>query len=144
MYTNSKIPCIIAEQPDEMKNSNKYSYIKEVTETELLAFWGFIMQELGQNLVYAAIMSYNRMLFINSMITFDDHECRSYHWKLTSSQQSGLYSKCSISPVQRPCRLAILMPSTRHYIQHVVVSPSKGTIKTNQPSTGLIFGVSGA
>ena len=33
------------------------------------------------HLVYAAIMSYNRMLFINSMITFDDHECRSYRWK---------------------------------------------------------------
>ena len=41
MYTNGKIHRVIAELPDEMKNNDKYSHIKEVTETELLAFFGF-------------------------------------------------------------------------------------------------------
>ena len=85
MYTNGKIHRVIAEMTDEMKNNDKYSHIKVVTETELLAFLGFYYATglLGQNLVhlkqlyskyghlvYAAIMSYNRMLFINSMMKF--------------------------------------------------------------------------
>ena len=54
MYTNGKIHCVIAELPDEMKNNDKYTDIKEVTETELLAFFGFYYARslLGQNLVH--------------------------------------------------------------------------------------------
>ena len=96
-HTNNKIESKLENLPDEIKQNNKYSYIKTVTKNELLAFFGFFYARglLKQNLqetqrlfnsqighpIFAATMSYNRYCFLRSMIVFDDAASRSERWK---------------------------------------------------------------
>ena len=92
-HTNNKIESKLENLPDEIKQNNKYSYIKTVTKNKLLAFFGFFYATglLKQNLqetrrlfnsqightIFAATMSYNRYCFLRSMIVFDDAAGRS-------------------------------------------------------------------
>ena len=45
-HTNNKIESKLENLPDEIKQKNKYSYIKTVTKNELLAFFGFFTLEV--------------------------------------------------------------------------------------------------
>ena len=96
-HTNNKKESKLENLPDEIKQNNKYSYIKTMTKNELLAFFGFFYARglLKQNLqetqrlfnsqighpIFAATMSYNRYCFLRSTIVFDDAASRSERWK---------------------------------------------------------------
>ena len=96
-HTNNKIESNLENLPGEIKQNNKYSYIKTVTKNELLAFYGIFYARalLKQNLqetqrlfnsqigpaIFAATMSYNGYCFSRSKIVFDDATIRSERWK---------------------------------------------------------------
>ena len=74
--------------PEEVRSNDKYTYIGEVTNEELFAFFGISYARglLEQNFlklrrlfsvvvghpIFSASMSFNRLVFIKAMISFDD------------------------------------------------------------------------
>ena len=86
--TNKKIMALIEQLPEEVRSNDKYTYLREVTKEELLAFFGISYARglLGQNFlklrrlfsvdvghpIFSASMSFNRLVFIKAMISFDD------------------------------------------------------------------------
>ena len=86
--TNKKIMALIEQLPEEVRSNDKYTYLREVTKEELLAFFGISYARglLGQNFlklrqlfsadvghpILSASMSFNRLVFIKAMIFFDD------------------------------------------------------------------------
>ena len=45
-YTNKKIMALIEQLPEEVRSNDKYTYLREVTKEELLAFWYLICKGL--------------------------------------------------------------------------------------------------
>ena len=86
--TNKKIMALIEQLPEEVRSNDKCTYLREVTKEELLAFFGISYARglLGQNFlklrrlfsvdvghpIFSASMSFNRLVSINTMISFDD------------------------------------------------------------------------
>ena len=86
--TNKKIMVLIEQLPEEVHSNDKYTYLRKVRKEELLAFFGISYARglLGQNFVkltrlfrvdvahpiFSASMSFNRLVFIKAMISFDD------------------------------------------------------------------------
>ena len=86
--TNKKIMALVEQLPEEIRSNNKYTYLRKVTKEELLAFFGISYARglLGQNFlklrrlfsvdvghpIFSASMSFNRLVFIKAMISFDD------------------------------------------------------------------------
>ena len=86
--TNKKIMASIEQLPEEVRSNNKYTYLREVTKEELLAFFGISYARglYGQNFlklrqlssvdvghpIFSANMSLNRLVFIKAMIFFND------------------------------------------------------------------------
>ena len=87
-YTNKKIMALIEQLPEEVRSNDKYTYLREVTKEELLTFFdiSYAKSLLGQNFlklrrffsvdvdhpIFSASMSFNRLVFIKAMISFDD------------------------------------------------------------------------
>ena len=90
--TNKKIMALIEQLPEEVRSNDKYKSLREVTKEELLAFFGISYARglLGQNFlklrqlisvdvghpIFSARMSFNRLVFIKAMISFDDANTR--------------------------------------------------------------------
>ena len=90
--TNKKVMVLIEQLPDEIRSNDKYTYFREVTEQELLAIFGISYARglLRQNFltlrrlfsvdvghpIFSASMSFNRLVFIKAMISFDDANAR--------------------------------------------------------------------
>ena len=95
--TNKKIMALIEQLPEEVHSNDKYTYLREVTKEELLAFFGISYARglLGQNFlklrrlfsvdvghpIFSASMSFNRLVFIKAMISFDDANTRQERWR---------------------------------------------------------------
>ena len=95
--TNKKIMASIEQLPKEVRSNDKYTYLREVTKTELLAFFGvsYAWALLGQNFrklrrlssvdvghpIFSASMSFNRLVFIKVMISFDDANTQQERWR---------------------------------------------------------------
>ena len=87
-YTNKKIMALIEQLPEEVRSNDKYTYLREVTKEELLTFFdiSYARGLLGQNFlklrrlfgvdvdhpIFSASMSFNRLVFMKAMISFDD------------------------------------------------------------------------
>ena len=96
-YTNKKIMALIEQLPEEVRSNDKYTYLREVTKEELLAFFGISYARglLGQNFlklrrlfrvnvghpIFSESMSFNRLVFIKAMISFDDANTRQETWQ---------------------------------------------------------------
>ena len=99
--TNKKIMTLIEQLPEEVHSNDKYRYLMEVTKEELLAFFGILCTRslLGQNFlrlrrfftvdvghpIFSASMSFNRLVFIKAMISFDDANTRQERWRTDRS-----------------------------------------------------------
>ena len=86
--TNKKIMALIEQLSEEVTSKDKYTYLREVTKEELLGFFGISYARglLGENFlklrrlfivdighpIFSASMSFNRLVFIEAMISFDD------------------------------------------------------------------------
>ena len=93
LYTNNRISDIKSELPDEILQNDEYSCINNITESELLGFSyarGFLGQIQLQakkfsneisHPIFSATTSYNCMLFIKAVLTFDVPETRQERWK---------------------------------------------------------------
>ena len=95
--TNKKIMALIEQLPEEVRSNDKYKSLREVTKEELLAFFGISYARglLGQNFlklrrlfsvdvghpIFSASMSFNRLVFIKAMISFDDANTRQETWQ---------------------------------------------------------------
>ena len=95
--TNKRIDLYLEKLPDEIKESNKYSYLKRTNLIEVRAFIGlmYIRGLLGQNSlsakilfanetghpIFGATMSKDRFVFLTAHISFDDEETRNDRWK---------------------------------------------------------------
>ena len=95
--TNKKIMALIEQLPEEVRSNDKYTHLREVTKEELLAFFGISYARglLGQNFlklrrlfsvdvghpIFSASMSFNRLVFIKAMISFDDANTRQERWR---------------------------------------------------------------
>ena len=95
--TNKKIMALIEQLPEEVRSNDKCTYLREVTKEELLAFFGISYARglLGQNFlklrrlfsvdvghpIFSASMSFNRLVFIKAMISFDDANTRQEPWQ---------------------------------------------------------------
>ena len=95
--TNKKIMALIEQLPEEVRSNDKCTYLREVTKEELLAFFGISYARglLGQNFlklrrlfsvdvghpIFSASMSFNRLVFIKAMISFDDANTRQERWR---------------------------------------------------------------
>ena len=95
--TNKKIMALIEQLPEEVRSNDKYKSLREVTKEELLAFFGvsYARGLLGQNFlklrqlisvdvghpIFSASMSFNRLVFIKAMISFDDANTRQKRWR---------------------------------------------------------------
>ena len=82
----------VKENPDRKKKKDKCTYHREVTKEELLAFFGILYARglLGQNflklrrcfsavvghLIFSASTSFNSLVFIKAIISFDDANTR--------------------------------------------------------------------
>ena len=94
--TNKKIMALIEQLPEEVSSNDKYTYLREVTKEELLAFFGisYAWPLLGQNFwklrrlssvdfghpIFSASMSLNRLVFIK-VISFDDANTQQERWR---------------------------------------------------------------
>ena len=83
--------------PEEVRSNDKYTYIGEVTNEELFAFFGISYARglLEQNFlklrrlfsvvvghpIFSASMSFNRLVFIKAMISFDCANARQEQWQ---------------------------------------------------------------
>ena len=90
--TNKKIMALIEQLLEKARSNDSYTYLREVTTEELLAFFSisYVRGLLGQNFlklrrlfsvdvghpIFSAIMSFNRLVFIKAMISFDDANTR--------------------------------------------------------------------
>ena len=90
--TNKKIMALIKQLPEEVRSNDTCTYHREVTKEELLAFFGFLYARglLGQNflklrrcfsavvghLIFSASTSFNSLVFIKAIISFDDANTR--------------------------------------------------------------------
>ena len=79
---------LIKQLPEEVRSNDKYTYLREVTKEELLAFFdiSYARGLLGQNFLklrqlfsvddghptFSASMSFSRLVFMKTMISFDD------------------------------------------------------------------------
>ena len=88
---------LIEQLPEEVRSNDKCTYLREVTKEELLAFFGISYARglLGQNFlklrrlfsvdvghpIFSASMSFNRLVFIKAMISFDDANTRQERWR---------------------------------------------------------------
>ena len=88
---------LIEQLPEEVRSDDKYKSLREVTKEELLAFFGISYARglLGQNFlklrrlfsvdvghpIFSASMSFNRLVFIKAMISFDDANTRQERWR---------------------------------------------------------------
>ena len=95
--TNKKIHALIEQLPEEVRSNDKQTYLREVTKEELLVFFGISYARglLGQNFlklrrifsvdvghpIFSASMSFNRLVFIKAMISFDDANTRQERWR---------------------------------------------------------------
>ena len=95
--TNKKIMALIEQLPEEVRSNDKYKSLREVTKEELLAFFGISYARglLGQNFlklrrlfsvdvghpIFSASMSFNRLVFMKAMISFDDANTRQEQWR---------------------------------------------------------------
>ena len=95
--TNKKMMALIEQLPEEVHGNDKYTYLKEVTEDEIFAFFGISYARglLGQNFlklrrlfsvdvghpIFSASMSFNRFVFIKALIFFDDANTRQERWR---------------------------------------------------------------
>ena len=86
--TNKKIMPLIEQLPDEGRSNDKYTYLRELTKEELLAFFGISYARglLGQNVpklrrsfsvdvghpIFSASMNFNCLVFIKAMMSVDD------------------------------------------------------------------------
>ena len=91
--TNKKVMALIEKLPEEVRRNDKYTYLREVTKEEHLAFFGISYARgfLGQKFLklrrlfsvgvghpmFSASMSFNHLVFIKAMISFDDPNTRS-------------------------------------------------------------------
>ena len=85
LNTNKKIMAFIEQFPDEVRCINKHKYLREVKKEELLVFFGTSHATglFGKNFlklrqlfsvdnghpIYSASMSFNHLVFINTMIS---------------------------------------------------------------------------
>ena len=90
--TNKKIMALIEQLPEEVHSNDKYTYLREVRKEELLAFFGISYARglLEQNFlkmrrpfcvdvghpIFSASISFNRLVFIKAMLSFDDANTR--------------------------------------------------------------------
>ena len=97
--SNKKIMALIKKLPEEVRSNNKYTKLREVTKEELLALFGISYAKglLGQNFLklkqlfnvdvvhpsFSASLSFNHLVFIKAMISFDDANKR-------QGEQTGL------------------------------------------------------
>ena len=95
--TNKKIMALIEQLPEEVRSDDKYKSLREVTKEELLAFFGISYARglLGQNFlklrrlfsvdvghpIFSASMSFNRLVFIKAMISFDGANTQQERWR---------------------------------------------------------------
>ena len=99
LYTSNKISNIRSDLPYENLQNDKYSYINIVAESKLLFFFSFMYARglLGQTQLQTKnsspmrsvnqyleqqLVTYNNMLFIEVMLTFDDPETKQERWKM--------------------------------------------------------------
>ena len=74
---------LVEHLPEEVRGIDKYTYLREVIKEELLAFfgisascnflklWGLFSVDVGHP-IFSASMSFNRLVSIKAMISFDD------------------------------------------------------------------------
>ena len=90
--TNKTTMTLIEQLPEKVRSNDKYTYLRAVTKEKLVAFLGisYVRGLLGQNFlklrrlfsvdvghpIFSAIMSFNRLVFIKAMISFDDANTR--------------------------------------------------------------------
>ena len=95
--TNKKIMASIEQLPKEVRSNDKYTYLREVTKAELLAFFGisYARDLHGQNFlklrrlssvdvghpIFSASISLNRLVFIKAIIFFDDANTQQERWR---------------------------------------------------------------
>ena len=107
--TNKKIMALIEQLPEEVRCNDKWTYLRELTKEELLSFFGISYARglLGQNFlklrrlfsvdvghpIFSASMSFNRLVFINTMISFDDANSRLIKPNMHTRQARGGLSK---------------------------------------------------
>ena len=96
-HTNKKIDSLLPTLPADFKKYFKYSFVKEVSETELKAFIGIFLyrglyklntmgiQKLSSDSygppMFSAVMSCNRFAFILHNLFFDDESTHAERWK---------------------------------------------------------------
>ena len=87
----------IEQLPEEVRSNDKYTYLREVTKAELLAFFGISYARglHGQNFlklrrlssvdvghpIFSASISLNRLVFIKAIIFFDDANTQQERWR---------------------------------------------------------------
>ena len=90
--TNKKIMALIEQPPKEVRSNDKYTFLSEVRKEELLTFFGisYAKRLLEQNFLkmrrpfcvdvghpmFSASISFNRLVFIKAMLSFDDANTR--------------------------------------------------------------------
>ena len=90
--TNKKIMALIEQLPEEVRSNDKYTYLTEVRKEELLTFFGISYAKglLEQNFLkmrrpfcvdvghpmFSASISFNCLVFIKAMLSFDDANTR--------------------------------------------------------------------
>uniref|UniRef100_UPI00358EC232 uncharacterized protein n=1 Tax=Myxine glutinosa TaxID=7769 RepID=UPI00358EC232 len=95
--TNKKINKYLSNLTPEVRNSDKNSYLREASATEIRALLGMLYYRgmLGQNLldvkwlfgdrvghlVFGATMSKNRFKFLLTKLSFDDKDTRPERWR---------------------------------------------------------------
>ena len=146
--TNKKIMGLIEQLPEEVRSNNKYTYLREVTKEEFLAFFGILYARdlLGQKFlelrrlfsvdvahpIFSAGMRLNRLVFIKVMISFDDANTQQERWRANNLLHLEKYLRSSTKVALKTCLQMIILPQAKHYIQQEVVYHSRHTAYINQ------------
>ena len=124
--TNKNIMALIEQLSEEVRSNDKYTYLREVIKEELLAFFGISYARglLGQNFlklrrlfsvyvghpIFSASMSFNRLVSIKAMISFDDANSNKNNGEQTDLLYLGKYLRSRTNVTLKLCLQMITLP----------------------------------
>ena len=124
--TNKKIMGLIEQLPVEVRSNTKYTYLREVTKEEFLAFFCILYTRdlLGHKFlklrrlfsvdvahpIFSEGMRLNRLVFIKVMISFDDANTQQERWQTDNFLHLEKYLRSSTKVALKTCLQMITLP----------------------------------